>query len=136
MTATDRSFFAADLTVTGTVTGRGRLEVDGRVEGDVSIKRLTINPSGTLTGNARADAADLSGALVGTIRAHSLTVSRTGRLSGLVEYEVLGIEPGGTFEAECRPTAAPALETGRPAAGNKGSGVAPRASRRLAAGPA
>lgn len=138
MTATNHSFFAADLTVTGTVTGRGRLEVEGRIEGDVTIKRLTINPAGNVTGSARAEAADLSGQLVGTIRADTLTVSRTGHLSGLAEYEVLGIEPGGTFEAECRPTTAPALETDRRVARNTSPAAKSAGSRarRLATGPA
>ncbi|WP_404382666.1 polymer-forming cytoskeletal protein [Caenispirillum salinarum] len=135
MTA-DHSLFAADLVVTGTVTGRGRLDVDGRVEGDVSVQHLSVNRDGTLTGNARADDALLSGSLVGTIRAQKVTVARSGRLSGLVEYEVLGIEPGGTFEAECRPTTAPALETGRRAAAAGQEPAAPGAARRLAPGPA
>lgn len=115
MTATP-SFFAADLTVSGTVTGHGRLDVDGAVEGDVVVRELAVSATGSVTGNARADAASLSGRLVGTIRARTVTIAASGHLSGLVEYETLGIAPGGVFEAECRPTTAPALEAERAAA--------------------
>lgn len=109
MTAVDHSFFAADLTVKGSVSGRGRLYVQGRVEGDVTVNQLALTPDGTITGKARADHVVLSGNLIGTLCAHSVTISSTGHLSGLVEYETLGVEPGGTFEAECRPATAPSL---------------------------
>jgi cytoskeletal protein CcmA (bactofilin family) len=134
MTAT-RSYFAPDLIVTGTVTSRGSLELDGLVEGDLSVTSLILKQAGTITGNAQADEASLAGRLTGTIRAHKITVTQSGRLSGLVEYDLLGIQPGGTFEAECRPTTAPALETDRSTAGQR-SGPARRGAGRLAAGPA
>lgn len=112
---TKRSYFASDLVVTGTVSGACDLDVDGHVEGDVAVGGLTLGRGARLTGNARSDIARLSGVLVGTIRARTVTISETGRLSGLVEYETLGIASGGMFEAECRPTRAPAVEPRRAA---------------------
>lgn len=126
MTAS-RSFFAPDLFVTGTVSGPCHLDLQGRVEGDVAVGSLSLGRDGALTGNARTERAELAGALVGTIRARTVTIGATGRLSGLVEYETLGITPGGVFEAECRPTRAPAAErrAAAPApAGKRLAGVA------------
>lgn len=129
MTAVDHSFFAADLTVKGSVSGRGRLYVQGRVEGDVTVNQLALTPDGTITGKARADHVVLSGNLIGTLCAHSVTISSTGHLSGLVEYETLGVEPGGTFEAECRPATAPSLAMERECATCGDALVAPSAAK-------
>lgn len=104
-----RSLFAADLTVTGSVTGPGMLTVDGRVDGDIAVGTLAVGASGRLSGSLQAERADIAGSVAGSLRASAVTVAAGGALSGLVEYERLGLAPGGRFEVECRPTTAPAL---------------------------
>ena len=104
MTA-NRSHFAADLVVTGTIRGTGRLHIDGRVEGDVTVGTLAVGTGGSLSGTAIADQADIAGSVKGLVRAASVAVS------GVVQYDRLSVAPGGNFEAQCRPStrAAPAV---------------------------
>lgn len=110
MTA-NRSHFAADLVVTGTIRGTGRLHIDGRVEGDVTVGTLAVGTGGSLSGTAIADQADIAGSVKGLVRAASVAVAAVGSLSGVVQYDRLSVAPGGNFEAQCRPStrAAPAV---------------------------
>lgn len=125
MTAS-RSHFAADLIVTGSVSGPGRLQIDGRVDGEVSVGTLAVGARGSLIGSVTAEQAEVAGSVTGALRAATVAVAEGGFLSGVVEYERLGVAPGGRFEAECRPTTVPALQNG-------GTGSAARPARPLRA---
>ncbi|MCA1941466.1 MAG: polymer-forming cytoskeletal protein [Caenispirillum bisanense] len=125
MTAS-RSHFAADLIVTGSVSGPGRLQIDGRVDGDVSVGTLAVGGRGSLIGSVTAEQAEVAGSVTGALRAATVTVADGGFLSGVVEYQRLGVAVGGRFEAECRPTTAPALQ-------NDGTGSPARPARPLRA---
>lgn len=125
MTAS-RSHFAADLIVTGSVSGPGRLQIDGRVDGDVAVGTLAVGARGSLIGTVTTEQAEVAGSVTGALRAASVTVTAGGFLAGVVEYERLGVAAGGRFEAECRPTTVPALQSG-------GTDSAPRAARPLRA---
>lgn len=115
MTAS-RSHFAADLVVTGTVRGTGRLHIDGRVDGDVTVGALAVGERGSLSGTAVADDAAIAGRVHGLVRAATVSVAAAGSLSGVVQYDRLTVAAGGSFEAQCRPSARPAPATAATAA--------------------
>ena len=98
------SLIAADLTIEGKIEGTGHVRIAGRFNGDVNVQgNLTIETGAKLTGGVRAQkvivAGELegniesaqkvevleSGALIGDVKAGSLTVAAGSRMRGQVE---------------------------------------------------
>ena len=99
------SLIAADLTIEGKIEGTGHVRIAGKFNGDVNVQgNLTIETGAKLTGGVRAQkvivAGELegniesaqkvevleSGALIGDVKAGSLTVAAGSRMRGQVEF--------------------------------------------------
>jgi cytoskeletal protein CcmA (bactofilin family) len=99
------SLIAADLTIEGKIEGSGHVRIAGKFNGDVNVQgNLTIETGAKLTGGVRAQkvivAGELegniesaqrvevleSGALIGDVKAGSLTVAAGSRMRGQVEF--------------------------------------------------
>src|SRR5690606_7727709 len=99
------SLIAGDLTIEGKIEGAGNVRIAGKFNGDVNVQGdLTIETGAKLTGGVRAHkvivAGELegniesaqrvevlqSGALIGDVKAGSLTVAAGSRMRGQVEF--------------------------------------------------
>ena len=99
------SLIAAELTIEGKIEGTGHVRIAGKFNGDVNVQgNLTIETGAKLTGGVRAQkvivAGELegniesaqkvevleSGALIGDVKAGSLTVAAGSRMRGQVEF--------------------------------------------------
>lgn len=99
------SLIAADLTIEGKIEGTGHVRIAGKFNGDVNVQgNLTIESGAKLTGGVRAQkviiAGELegniesaqrvevleTGALIGDVKAGSLTVAAGSRMRGQVEF--------------------------------------------------
>ena len=111
------SIVSADLTVEGNLNCAGEIQVDGMVHGDIRCKALIVGVKGSVTGEVVAQTVRMHGAVKGMIRAKSVFLASTARMSGDVEHESLAIEPGAYMEGHCkRITETPVAEVPRPAA--------------------
>lgn len=88
---------AKDLTVTGTLRGDGVVQIEGRVEGEVSLKGYVIvSPTGVIKGPIEADVIRIAGSVEGNITAHDhLRLEKTGSVEGDVTTVSFVIEDGG-----------------------------------------
>lgn len=88
---------AKDLTVTGTLRGDGVVQIEGRVEGEVSLKGYVIvSPTGVIKGPVEADVIRIAGSVEGNIIAHDhLRLEKTGSVLGDVTTDSFVIEDGG-----------------------------------------
>ena len=103
--ARTESLIAADIMIEGKIEGSGSVRIAGRFKGDVNVQGdLTIESGAKLTGSVRADkviiAGELegniesasqvnllaTGAVVGDIKAGSLTVAAGARMRGQAEF--------------------------------------------------
>lgn len=96
------SVIGPDMIVNGTVTASADLHIDGRVEGDVNCGTLAQGADSQIFGNITAETARLAGAVEGTVRVRQLTVERTARITGDVEYENITIENGGNIDGRLK----------------------------------
>jgi cytoskeletal protein CcmA (bactofilin family) len=99
------SVLAAGLTIEGKIEGNGNIRVAGRFQGNVNVKgELTIEPGASIDGEVKADTVFVggevrghiistsrvelkeSGALIGDLKAASLTVAAGSRMRGKVEF--------------------------------------------------
>jgi cytoskeletal protein CcmA (bactofilin family) len=96
------SVLGPDVIVTGNVTATADLHIDGRVEGDVHCGTLAQGAESQIFGSVTAEAARLAGAIEGTVRVKLLTVERSAKITGDVEYENITIENGGHIDGRLK----------------------------------
>lgn len=96
------SVVGADIVITGNVTASNDLHIDGRVEGDITCASLIQGPESRIGGVITADTARLAGTVDGTVRVKNLTIDRTARINGDVEYDQITIETGGHIDGRLK----------------------------------
>ncbi|MEL4891821.1 polymer-forming cytoskeletal protein [Xanthomonas protegens] len=103
--AAKESLIAADISIEGKIEGTGHIRIAGKFKGDVNVQGdLTIETGAKLSGGVRADkvviAGELegniesasrvellaSGALIGDVKAGSLTVAAGSRMRGQADF--------------------------------------------------
>lgn len=101
------SIISADLSIEGNLNSGGEIQVDGVVNGDIRCKALIVGVKGSVVGEVVAQTVRMHGAIKGMIRAKSVFLASTARMSGDVEHESLAIEPGAYMEGHCKRIAEP-----------------------------
>ena len=88
---------AKDLLVTGKLSGEGVVQIEGTVEGEVSLKGYVIvTPTGKVKGPVEADVIRVAGQVEGNLISHDhVQLERTGTIHGDVTTVSFVIENGG-----------------------------------------
>ena len=63
------SIISADMGIKGSVTSDGEMQIDGKIDGDVTAVSITIGQTGTIQGEVRAQTVIVRGRIIGSIRA-------------------------------------------------------------------
>ena len=92
------SLVAEGVRIHGNVATDGDLHLDGAVEGDLTVARLTIGETGLVTGAIKAETIEVRGRVVGTIAARQVRLLATARVDGDISHTELSIEAGAHFE--------------------------------------
>jgi len=92
------SLLSADLTIEGSVTGEGELQIDGVVKGDVRVGRLTVGETGHIEGSIYAEAVEVRGRVVGAITSKQVRLYGTSYIDGDITHEQLAMETGAFFQ--------------------------------------
>ena len=97
------------LTIKGSVTGEEDLQIDGKVEGPVTIRgRLTLGASGQLGAGVTARELAVYGKVTGNVDARDrVEIKRDGAVIGDIQTARISIEDGAIFKGR--------IEIGRPA---------------------
>ena len=107
----DQSVIGADLTIVGNLICAGDLKVDGRVDGDITCRTLTLGAEPVINSKVKADTVRICGAFTGEVRARKVILTNTARVQGDLYHEHLEIERGATFEGYVGRIADPAAKT-------------------------
>lgn len=83
------SILAKDLTVTGRLHCRGRILVNGTVEGDVHAPQVVVGVDGYVRGTLLADEARIQGRVDGRIIAFRVVVEGTAAIQGQIFHHEL-----------------------------------------------
>jgi cytoskeletal protein CcmA (bactofilin family) len=65
----EASTIGEDLTITGDVTSKGELRIDGRVQGNVHCLSLILGENSEIKGDVKAEEVLICGRLIGSVRA-------------------------------------------------------------------
>src|SRR5690348_3927990 len=97
-----------NLTIKGSVTGEEDLQIDGKVDGPVTIRgRLTVGTSGQLTAGVTARELAVYGKVSGNVDAQDrVEIKRDGAVIGDIQTARISIEDGAIFKGR--------IEIGRP----------------------
>ena len=96
------SIVSADLHVDGNLSSKGEIQVDGTVHGDIQCKALIVGAKGVIKGEVTAQNVRMHGSITGQIKAKSVFLASTARMSGDIHHESLAIEPGAFMEGLCK----------------------------------
>lgn len=94
------TLIANDVTLTGNVSAKADLHVDGCIEGDVSCASLVQGPESHIKGKIQTAIARLSGTVDGSIEAEELFIEGTAKIKGDVQYGSIKIESGAILDSK------------------------------------
>lgn len=96
------SVIGADVVITGNMSAKVDLHIDGRVEGDISCASLVQGESSSIDGAITAETARLAGTVHGSVDARELVITASAHVTGDVSYETITIEQGGHVDGQFR----------------------------------
>lgn len=96
------SVVGADLRIVGALVTKGRVQIDGVVDGDIQCGELEVGANGAVNGNISADIVRLEGSINGNITANSVFLMRTAHMLGDVKHAKLSIEAGAVVDGNYR----------------------------------
>ena len=96
------SIISAELRVVGDLHCAGDIQVEGKVEGDIRSKSVTVGEGAQVKGGIHAEAVRVSGTVKGQIEATSVTLAKTAKVKGDVFHKTLSIEAGAQLDGNCR----------------------------------
>ena len=97
----EASLVGDGLRVEGNIASEGDLLVEGEIQGDVAVRKVTVGPGGHVEGKVTAEEIMVHGRLTGGLAGKTVTLCKTSLVDGDVEYENLSIESGAEFEGRC-----------------------------------
>src|SRR5580704_8944221 len=108
------SIISSDLTVRGTLTSTGDIQIDGYVEGDVRSAGLVIGEKAEIHGEIFAEDLTIRGRVMGQIHARKVLLAATSHVEGDILHEAFAVEAGAFFEGNCRHSDNPLGEEKKP----------------------
>jgi cytoskeletal protein CcmA (bactofilin family) len=91
------------LMITGDVTSKGEVHLDGQVQGDIRCISLVLGENALLEGNVIAEEVVIGGRLIGSVRARLVRLQAKSHLEGDLFHQSLAIDQGAYFEGKsCR----------------------------------
>ena len=96
------SIISPDLKIIGDLKSSGDIQIDGRVEGDINSRLLTVGEQATVEGCIVADTVRISGTVLGQVRAKTVHLDKKARVTGDITHETLTMEAGAFFEGQVR----------------------------------
>jgi cytoskeletal protein CcmA (bactofilin family) len=94
--STDMSILGTSSRVTGRISGKGGLRVEGKLVGSIGVNGpIEVIESANIQGEVSGETLDLSGSLIGNVTTTGAVVIRAGALlHGEVKGAEVAIEPG------------------------------------------
>jgi cytoskeletal protein CcmA (bactofilin family) len=115
--AARRSHIAEGMEVKGDISGDIDLLLEGRLEGNLRCRAVTVGKTGEVIGKISAQEATIDGTVKGDIEAKAVRLNVTARMTGDVRHEVIEVAAGARIEGHYsrldtsvkpKPAAAPA----------------------------
>ena len=116
----DETIISADLTIVGNVISKGRVKLEGTIEGDMHCHSLVVGEQGSVTGGIVAEEVSVYGKVAGIVRGGRVNLYATAHVEGDIYHHGIGIEMGTHYDGRLKWSDHPLQpETGQPAIGQQ-----------------
>ncbi len=85
---------------TGKITHAKSIEINGFVQADLATEKVTIGSTGKFTGAVKSDLVVIAGEYEGKMKADSIWLTESSRISGEIHYKSLQMDRGAALN--CR----------------------------------
>ncbi len=92
------SVIATDVSITGNLSAKGALQIDGEVNGDIRCDTLTLGSTAKVKGGVVAQKVVISGSISGTIKGEHVVLEPDSRVDGDILYTTIAIADGAIFD--------------------------------------
>lgn len=87
--------------LTGELTGKSVVRIDGKVTGNVNIENgIILGEKGVIVGDIQTTSAIIYGTVNGNVKANQLEIKKTGKVNGDIRTETLEIEFGAQYNGK------------------------------------
>jgi len=98
------SVISADMNVLGHIISDGLIDINGRIEGNVKCRAITLREQGRVLGDLIADTVQIYGEVEGLVKARDVSLYETARVTGTIMHESLAIEDGAFVDGKFKRT--------------------------------
>jgi cytoskeletal protein CcmA (bactofilin family) len=102
------SIVAADMRIVGDLETEGDAQIDGRIDGDLRTRKVTIGQGATINGSICGDTIKISGTVNGEVRGGTVILTSTAKVIGDIHHKSLSIDAGAFLQGLCKRMAADA----------------------------
>lgn len=96
------SIIGEDLKITGNVSSKGEVQVDGEIQGDIHCGSLLLGDKAEVVGSVIAEDIVVRGKVMGSVRGLRVTLQAQSHVEGDIFHQSLAIEQGAYFEGKSR----------------------------------
>ena len=82
----ERSLISETVSIEGTITSSGAIDVAGLIKGPVYSKEIIIRETGSITGSIEGDHIEIHGHLDGKVSGSDIVIGSTGTVKGDIEF--------------------------------------------------
>ena len=100
LTGSTFSVLGPDIAISGNLSAKMDLHLDGKIGGDINCAALVQGETGEVAGMVVAETAKVAGKIKGSITADILVILKTARIEGDVTYGALTIEEGAQVDGK------------------------------------
>ena len=101
------TMISADLTIIGNVYTKGKVILDGDIQGDLHCESLVVGENGDIKGGIIANEVTVLGRVFGSIRGNKVMLQSTSHVEGDIFHQGIGIEMGTVFDGTLKRTENP-----------------------------
>jgi len=96
------SIIGQDMVLTGDLTFKSKIQVDGTINGNLNGDTLVLSATGKIVGDIEAKSITCYGKVDGNIKVGFLFLKKSGVINGRVETSDLSVESGGILNGEIK----------------------------------
>ena len=96
------SIISGDMKIIGNIECEGDIQIDGKVEGDIRTKKVTVGEKATVDGAISGDHVIVSGTVNGQISGNRIELTASAKVIGDIHHDSLAIEAGAFLQGLCR----------------------------------
>ncbi|MEM6670239.1 MAG: polymer-forming cytoskeletal protein [Pseudomonadota bacterium] len=92
------TLISEDLKITGSLETDGEVDLNGRIEGSIAAKKVTIGSRANFQGEIVSEQVVVAGKLKGKVTARKIKLQAGSEIEGDLIYQSLAIDEGAEFE--------------------------------------